>query len=307
MLKSVNLLGKILKNFDEIIRKFLIMLNKILVAYSGTGNSEEILKYLLLLPSLGNASITLLNAVSSKTPSDDLEAKLEEGGKVLAKTITELKLDPSQITTVLRQGEPKDTVLKVAEEINADLIVMGSRGLGRLEAILRNSVSQYVFQLANRPMLLVKDDIYVKRIKKVMVAMDKSNASQDALNTALFLLRDYPDGELVLARINPDLDKNITLSPEEIEDNPILAPAAKKAKQMGVKCSCLVQGGRPAKEICNLVEELNIDLLVLGSPDRRPSIAKTLPDLDRLLGKSLSDYVRVNATCPVLLTRTEGA
>jgi nucleotide-binding universal stress UspA family protein len=281
------------------------MLKKVLVAYSGTGNSEEILKYLVLLPSLKDASITLLNVIPSKSATDDLSAQLEEGGKVLAKTILELKLDPSRVSTVLRPGEPKDTVLKVADEMNADLIVMGSRGFGRLESILRNSVSQYVFQLANRPMLLVRDDIYVKRIKRVMVAMDKSNASVDALNTALFLLRDYADGELILTRINPDLDKNITLSPEEIEDNPVLAPAAKRAKQMGIKCSCLVKGGRPAKEICKLVEELNIDLLVLGSPDRRPSIAKSLPDLDRLLGTSLSDYVRVNATCPVLLTRTE--
>lgn len=40
---------------------------------------------------------------------------------------------------------------------------MGSRGLGRLQAILENSVSQYVFQLTSRPMLLVKDDIYVKK------------------------------------------------------------------------------------------------------------------------------------------------
>jgi len=283
------------------------MLRKVLVAYSGAGNSEELLKYLTLLPSFKDASITLLNVISTKNPSDELEAKLEEGGKVLAKTISELKLDPHRVTTILRPGEPKDTVLTVAEEINADLIVMGSRGLGRLESILRNSVSQYVFQLANRPMLLVKDDIYVKRIKRVMVAMDKSNSSQDALNTALFLLRDYADGELILTRINPDLDANIILSAEEIENNPILAPAVKKAKQMGVKCSCLVKGGRPAKEICNLVKELNIDLLVLGSPDRRPSIAKSLPDLDRLLGSSLSDYVRVNASCPVLLTRTEGA
>jgi nucleotide-binding universal stress UspA family protein len=29
-----------------------------------------------------------------------------------------------------------------------------------------------------------------------------------------------------------------------------------------------------------------------------------MPDLDRLLGNSLSDYVRVNANCPVLLART---
>jgi len=46
-----------------------------------------------------------------------------------------------------------------------------------------------------------------------------------------------------------------------------------------------------------------VDLLFLGSPDRRPSVAKSLPDLDRLLGSSLSDYVRVNANCPVLLAR----
>ena len=49
-----------------------------------------------------------------------------------------------------------------------------------------------------------------------------------------------------------------------------------------------------------------MELLLLGSPDRRPSIAKSLPDLDRLLGTSLSDYIRVNAPCPVLLARKEG-
>ena len=52
-----------------------------------------------------------------------------------------------------------------------------------------------------------------------------------------------------------------------------------------------------------IVEDVNADLLILGSPDRRPSIAKSLVDLDRLLGNSLSDYIRVYANCPVLLAR----
>jgi nucleotide-binding universal stress UspA family protein len=51
---------------------------------------------------------------------------------------------------------------------------------------------------------------------------------------------------------------------------------------------------------------MSVDLLMLGSPDRRPQIGKNLPDLDRLLGGSLSDYVRVYANCPVLLERTVG-
>ena len=281
-------------------------INKILAAYSGTGNTEELLKYLILLPSLKNASINLLNVVSSKNIRDEeIEVKLEEGDEVLEQTVKKLNLNPNNVSKIVRQGEPKDTVLKVAKEINSDLIIIGSRGLGRLESILRNSVSQYVFQLANRPMLLVKDDIYVKRIKKVMVALDKSKAAQDALETALFLLRDYEDGEIVLTRINPDLDKKLTLSSEEMENNSILAPAARKGKQMGIKYTCLVKGGKPSKQICKLVEEFDIDLLILGSPERRPSIAKSLPDLDRLLGSSLSDYIRVNADCPVLLTRTD--
>jgi nucleotide-binding universal stress UspA family protein len=80
---------------------------------------------------------------------------------------------------------------------------MGSRGLKRLEAILENSVSQYVFQLTNHPMLLVKDDIYVKKIKKVMVALDKSSSADLALDLAIYLLRDYPSAELILPPSTP--------------------------------------------------------------------------------------------------------
>ncbi len=280
------------------------MLEKILYAGSGTGHTQEMLKSLMDLPAIKSANITILHVVPPQITAEATAAKWEEGGKLIANVIQNVNLDPSKVSTILRQGEPKDTVGQVAEEIDADLIIIGSRGLKRLEAILENSLSQYLFQLTNHPMLLVKDDIYVKKIKRVMVALDKSNAAQYALDLALFLLRGYSDGELVLARINPDLDpKLLPLSKAEMENNPVIAPAAAKAKRLGVRYRCAVTGGKPGEQICNLADEYNVDLLMLGSPDRRPSIAKSLPDLDRLLGTSLSDYVRVNANCPVLLAR----
>jgi nucleotide-binding universal stress UspA family protein len=282
------------------------MLKKILYADSGPRNSQEMLKNLLDLPALSSAKISIANIVSPQITKEEETEKLEDGKTLVAQVIENLGLKPHQVDEIVRQGEPKDTVLKVAEEIDADLIIMGSRGLGRLEAILSNSVSQYVFQLANRPMLLVKDDVYVKKIKRVMVAMDKASASQYALDLALYLLKGYKEAELFLTRVNPDLKKELLpLSRTEMENNPILAPAAAKAKKMGIDSRCIVTGGRPGEEICNLVEEYNIDLLLLGSPERRPSIAKSLPDLDRLLGTSLSDYVRVKANCPVLFARRE--
>ena len=123
-------------------------------------------------------------------------------------------------------------VPQVAEEEESDLIIMGSRGLKRLESILQNSVSQYVFQLSNRPMLLVKDDTYIKQIRRVMVAINKSEPAKQSLDLALSLVRDIPGGKLHLVHINPDLRASSN------GEDPVLAEAAAKARQQGVACSC---------------------------------------------------------------------
>ena len=44
-------------------------------------------------------------------------------------------------------------------------------------------------------------------------------------------------------------------------------------------------------------------LQTVASQDRRPLVARGLVDLDRLLGGSVSDFVRVHAPAPVLLVR----
>ena len=280
------------------------MLNKILYADSGADNAQDMLKILLELPTAKSSQVSILRVVSSKTSQEESDAQ-EQAKSKIDDLIAKLGIDPSQINVRVEEGEAKTTVLKVAQEIDADLIIMGSRGLGKLQSILSNSVSQYVFQLTDRSMLLVKDDIYIKKLKRVMIAIDKSPAAQYALDVTLSLLQGYRDAEIFLTRVNPDLDPNLALSKEDMENNPILAPAIAKVKRMGLDYRCLVTGGRPAQKICSLAEARNIDLLVLGSPERRPSIAKSLPDIERLLGSSLSDYIRIKAPCPVLLARQE--
>ena len=280
------------------------MIEKILLAVSGLGHAEEMLKTLKELPSIQKAAVTVLHVVPAQTTAEVMTAKWEEGGKILADAIQTLQLDPSQVSAILRQGDPKDVVCQVADEIDADLLIMGSRGLKRLQSILSNSVSQYVFQLSSRPMLLVKDDIYVKKINRIMVAVDGSDAANQCLKLALFLLQDIKGGQLILAHINKDLSgKPSEASAIAAEKDPILANAIAQAKKQGVQPRYVTASGNPSTEICRLAEEMNVDLLMLGSPDRRPSIAKSFVDLDRLLGASLSDYVRVNAKCPVLLAR----
>ncbi len=278
------------------------MIEKILLADSGTGQAETMLKALMEIPAIQRAFVTVLHVVPAQVSADAMAEKWEEGGRVLAKAIQSLNLDPSHVAAVLRQGEPKDVVCKVAEELNTDLIIMGSRGLKRLVAILENSVSQYVFQLSSSPMLLVKDEIYVRKINRVMVAIDNSAASKQALKLALTLIRDIKGGQLTLVHVDPGA-KGPEKTGADAEKEASLAAAASEAKKAGVAYRCILASGRAGEALCRLAEDTKADLLMLGSPERRPSIAQGLPDLDRLLGTSLSDYVRVHADCPVLLTR----
>ena len=272
------------------------MIEKILLADSGAGNTEAMMKVLMEIPLIQRADITVLHVVPSQVSAEDMTAKWELGGRTLAEAINTLKLDPTHVTAMLREGDPKDVVVNVANETDADLIIM---------AILDNSVSQYVFQLSSRPMLLVKDDLYsIRPVKRVMIAMDKSDSAQEGLKLGISLLRDVSDSELLLVHSVSNLkSRPFDETESDPKQDPVLIQAAAEAKRYGIKTALSAPEGKAGRRICQLAEDKNVDLIILGSPDRRPSIAKGLPDLDRLLGESLSDYVRVYTPCPVLLTR----
>ncbi|MGD1859362.1 MAG: universal stress protein [Leptolyngbyaceae cyanobacterium] len=281
------------------------MLERILLADSGSGNTEAMMKVLLEIPLIQRASITVLHIVRSRISAKRMEEKLAEGEQILDKIVKTLNLDAAMTSTVLREGDPKDVVLQVANETNADLIVLGSRGLEGVRAILENSVSQYVFQLTSRSILLVKDDLLgIKPIKRVLIGMDQSASAQAGLKLGIDMLRDIPNGELWLVRTVSNIRKRLSRETEpDPSKDPVLMAAAGEAQRYGIKTNLVAPEGKAGLRICQLADDKRINLIILGSPERRPSVAKGLPDIDRLLGSSLSDFVRVNTPCPVLLSR----
>jgi nucleotide-binding universal stress UspA family protein len=60
------------------------------------------------------------------------------------------------IRTVVREGKPAVVLVDYAKDHQMDLLVVGSRGLGALEAALLGSVSQKVSQLADCSVLIVR-------------------------------------------------------------------------------------------------------------------------------------------------------
>ena len=253
------------------------------------------------IPVVRQARVNLLHVVPEQS-GEDFQEHWQKAAGIVADAVHRLGLDPSEVNTIIRQGDTKQTVLRVAEELGADLIVMGSRGLNRLQSILSNSASQYVFQLSTRPMLLVRDDLYVRRVNRVMVTIDGTGVGDDAIKLACELVREIPGGTLTGVHVSRQ-----DITPSRGGKSPadeVLEKAVQRARSFGVEMKAVHRTGADiGRSVCAAAEELQADLLVIASQDRRPVVAKALVDLDRLLGSSVSDFIRVHAPAPVLLVR----
>ncbi|MFU8886321.1 MAG: universal stress protein [Cyanobacteriota bacterium] len=277
------------------------MFRNVLIADSGKGHVEEMVRMLRDIPVVRQARVNLLHVVQDQSGAD-VQEHWQKAAGILAAAVSRLGLDASEVNTIIRQGDTKQTVLQVADELNADLILMGSRGLNRLQSILGNSASQYVFQLSTRPMLLVRDDLYVRHINRVMVTLDGTGVGDDALKLACELVREIPGGSLIGVHVSRQ-----DLAPSRSGKSPadeVLDAALQRARSFGVELKGMHRTGSDiGRTVCAAAEELKADLLVIASQDRRPVVARALVDLDRLLGSSVSDYIRVHAPAPVLLVR----
>ncbi len=276
------------------------MFRNLLIADSGKGHVEEMVRMLRDIPVLRQARLNLLHVVPEQA-GENFQEHWQKAAGIVAEAVQRLGLNPSEVNTIIRQGDTKQTVLKVADELDADLILMGSRGLSRLQSILSNSASQYIFQLSTRPMLLVRDDLYVRHINRVMVTIDGTGVGDDALKIACELVREIPGGSLTGIQISR---QDITpsrggLSPAD----EVLQKAVLRARSLGVELKAIHSTGDIGRGVCAAAEAEKADLLVIASQDRRPLVAKALVDIDRLLGSSVSDFIRVHAPAPVLLVR----
>ena len=67
----------------------------------------------------------------------------------------ELRDRVPRVDTLVRAGTPADQIIRAADELEADLIVIGGRGKGAMEAIVLGSVAYRVLHHAPCPVLVV--------------------------------------------------------------------------------------------------------------------------------------------------------
>lgn len=137
------------------------MYGHILIAVDGSENSVRATEQACELAKLvGATKVELLSVIAVDIYSDMVYDPIEAHGEAQKEIIK----DAAQVLTdagvdheiVLMHGRPADEIIRYAAESGADLLVIGSRGLGALREVALGSVSHKVLTHVKCPALVVK-------------------------------------------------------------------------------------------------------------------------------------------------------
>lgn len=133
---------------------------KILLAYDGSDGAKRALDVLLAfarpadhVTAVGVAEGIPLFGYAGTLPSPEQE---HERDRLLAEAESALTANNITVSLVPRAGDPASAILDMAEKDGADLIVLGTRGLGTAERWLIGSVSDKVLHHAHCSVLVAR-------------------------------------------------------------------------------------------------------------------------------------------------------
>lgn len=141
------------------------MFTSILVPVDGSDNSYRALDSALLLSEKLGTNITVVNVLeqvpithieSEKLLSELLEAYRKENQEILSKCSKIATEKGLSIKTILLQGNPASVILDYRKKEKFDLLIMGSRGLGKFKQLILGSVSNKIVHHSPCAVLLIR-------------------------------------------------------------------------------------------------------------------------------------------------------
>jgi nucleotide-binding universal stress UspA family protein len=141
------------------------MIEKILIATDGSDSAHEALEFGLDLAAEQDArafvvhvapSVDVMPYANFGYVAPSVPHEFNEHDRESLQEAAELAAENGvDVETVLLKGRPADEIVTYADTIDADLIVVGSRGHGAIASALIGSVSRGVLHESRRPILIV--------------------------------------------------------------------------------------------------------------------------------------------------------
>src|SRR3990172_10809094 len=209
-----------------------------------------------------------------------------------------------------QEGHARESIVNCAAAVKADLLVMGTHGLGGFHRLLLGSVTERVARTATCPVPTVPPPAPATTpgpivFKKILCPIDYSPSSLKALEYALELGRqadgcvtvlsalEYMDPEEPCEHVDVDVRRNRQHFIDHARER-LHAQLAREPRTWGA-IEEVVAINRAYKEILQRAAAADMDLIVMGAQGRG--------GIELMLYGSNTQHVVRAATCPVLTVR----
>ena len=306
-----------------------LQIKTILVPLDFSAASMQVLKYAIPFAEKFKASIHLVYV----QPADELTA-ISGAGRLMLNCADAIALMQNRLSEVernhhvrfwpdichLASGRPYEEICKLARELEADLILLPTRGQSRLKHILLGSTTERVVRYAPCPVLVPRGKKYRSvisngaiaktkfKMRKILVPVDFSKCSLAGAKYAARLARSVGAGvrlfhvvfpytqifgiDRVGADVRPLIERAKTVAEQE------MSKLTRMSFLRGVPCETEIRIGPAIDEICRESSRPDIDLAVTSSHGHT--------GFKRALIGSVAEHVVRYAECPVIIVPSRG-
>jgi nucleotide-binding universal stress UspA family protein len=202
---------------------------------------------------------------------------------------------------------PAAPILACATSLPADLIVLGTHGLGGFERFMLGSVTEKVLRKANCPVLTVPPPVVKATkppFKRLLCPVDFSPSSLAALQFAFSIAKESDAHLTIMHALDWPADDDPAL---ELSASPDVRVQVEQVVKQRLEAligddartwcdpTTIVSHGKPYREILQVAAQQASDLIVIGVRGRGA--------LDQWLFGSTTNQVVRRASCPVLTVK----
>ena len=290
------------------------MYEKILIPLDRSKSAEMVLPYALEFMAKFASEIHIVIVSESGSEDHSYNDYLDQVKSTLNNDARNFGIkEDIEIQTRILSGKPANEIIRYAEEINTNLVLMASHGASSDGLWLLGNVAAKIIRATNRPVLLVRAPAGQDKIKKgelmkkILIPLDGSKLGEAAVPLAR-AIAEHLGSEIILFNVDEPAVSwgmyegyagytNPPPDPESRNERAMeyLDHLAKPLRESGLAISNVVVFGLPARQISDYAKTNDVDLIAM-STHGRSGIAEWV------FG-SVTDKVLHSGDKPVLVVR----
>ena len=285
------------------------MFKKILFPTDFSQYADKALDYVIGLKAIGVEKVIQVYVLETGEEYPVTMARKKRTTATLKEREELFRTQGLEVESYVKLGTPYKEILKMADNEDVSMIVIGCHGKGLFDEVIIGSVSDRITREAKVPVLLVKfkilkevtgprlEKMTAEQFKKILYPTDNSPCSM-SVTQYVREVKKVGCEEVIIASVIDSTNTKLKDIPNAVSEMEKKLSVEKHIfEEQGIKAHVAVPVGRPVDELLRVAKEERVSLIAMGSTGKGY--------FKQMLMGSVSENMVRHAKCPVLVVHSE--